>query len=301
VSTPAIVECAGAPRDIGLDQGRECRALLRARFRSLPGWERLRLRMARSDPATSRASRDMRRHFPHQAEALEGMARGAGVPRAWLAQRLAREHAADSASAACEGVGAGDRGQRLLARSVAGDVIVRRIRPDGGFESLELVRPWLTSGLAGVNEEGLAMLCARVGDEPGDCAAPAVLLARDCLQQFDSVAAALEWCTGRPAGGRATLLLADAGGELAAVEVAGSGRRARCADGGPLVAAPTDRSAAIEKSLGAARSVTAESLVRALTGGSNVDECVLVDPQHRRLGLASAGAEPTWFPVQPSS
>jgi hypothetical protein len=298
VSRPAIVECAGAPRDIGLDQGRACRALLRARFRSLPWWEQLSLRTARSDPATLRASRDMLRHFPHQAEALEGMARGAGVPRAWLAQRLAREHAADSASAGCEGVGAGDPGKRLLARSVTGDVIVRRIRPDGGFGSLELVRPWLTSGLAGVNEEGLALLCAQVGDEPGDCAAPAVLMARDCLQQFDSVGAALEWCTGRPAGGRATLLLADASGELAAVEVAGPARRVRRADAGLLVAAPPDRSAAIEKSLRAAPSVSPETLVQSLTASTEVDACVLVDPEQRRLGLAAAGEDPTWFPVR---
>ncbi len=298
MSRSAIVECAGAPRDIGLDQGRACRALLRARFRSLPGWERLRLRTARSDPATSRASRAMLRHFPHQAEALEGMARGAGVPRAWLAQRLVREHAADAASNRCEGVAAGDPGKVLLARSVAGDSIVCRFRPDGGFGSLELVRPWLTSGLAGVNEEGLALLCAPVGDEPGSCAAPAVLLARDCLQQFDSVGAALEWCTGRPAGGRATLLVADASGELAAVEIAGAARQVRRADAGLLVAAAADRSAAIEKSLRAAPSVTAETVVQTLTAGSSVDECVLVDPVQRRLGLAAAGAEPIWFPVR---
>ena len=298
MSRPAIVECAGAPRDIGLDQGRACRARLRARFRSLPRWERLRLRTVRSDPATSRAWRDMLRHFPHQAEALEGIARGAGVPRAWLARRLVREHAADAASNRCEGVAAGDPGKVLLARGVAGDSIVCRVRPDGGFGSLELVRPWLTSGLAGVNEEGLALLCAPVADEPGACAAPAVLLARECLQQFDSVGAALEWCTGRPAGGRATLLVADASGELAAVEIAGPARRVRRADAGLLVAAPPDRRAAIEKSLCAAPAVTAETVVQTLTAGSSVDECVLVDSVQRRLGLAAAGAEPSWFPVQ---
>jgi hypothetical protein len=240
----------------------------------------------------------MLRHFPHQAEALEGMAGGAGVPRAWLAHCLAREPAADSLAVGGEGVGAGDPGKRLLARSVAGDVIVRRIRPDGGFGSLELVRPWLTSGLAGVNEEGLALLCAQVGDAPGDCAAPAILLARDCLQHFDTVAAALEWCTGRPAGGRATLLLTDASGELIAVEVAGSARRVRRADGGLLVAAPPERSAAIEKSLRVTPSGSAGALIQSLAAGTEVDACVLVDPDQRRLGLAAPGAQPTWFPVR---
>jgi hypothetical protein len=123
-------------------------------------------------------------------------------------------------------------------------------------------------------------------------------MVRDCLQQFDSVGAALEWCTGRPAGGRATLLLADASGELAAVEVAGPARRVRRADAGLLVAAPPDRSAAIEKSLRAAPSVSPETLVQSLTASTEVDACVLVDPEQRRLGLAAAGEDPTWFPVR---
>ena len=300
MSRPAPIECTGAPRDIGLDQGRACRALLRARFASLPEWERLLLRAGLCDRATARVARDMQRYFPHQAEALQGLARGAGVPRLWLARRLAREHRAGSAPAASEGLAAvasGDPGRTFLARSVAGEAIVRRILSDGGFGSLELTRPWLTSGLAGVNDRGLALVCSLAADEPGDCAAPAALLVRDCLQQFDSVGAALEWCVGRPAGGRATLLLADASGELAAIDVAGTERRVRRAEAGLLVAATADRGAAIEKSLRAASPVNAESLVRALTGGSPASDCVLVDPAERRLGLAVAATPLHWIPL----
>ena len=61
---------------------------------------------------------------------------------------------------------------------------------------------------------------------------PSTPLLQDCLQRFAALEAALEWCLGRPAERQATLLLADAHGEIAAVEISASGRRVlRPADG----------------------------------------------------------------------
>jgi hypothetical protein len=297
---PPPIECTGAPRDVGLDQGRACRPGLAVGFASLPPWRRWALSLGRSDRLTALAARDLRRHFPHQAEVLEGLARGAGVPRAWLAQRLARAHAAEAEAAGIwgvEAVASGDPQTPLLARGVDGDWILRRVRPDGGFAALELARSWLPSALAGVNDRGLAVVCVPGAAGTGECAAPALLLGRDCLQQFDSVGAALEWCEGRPAGGRATLLAADAGGEVAAVEVAGADRRVRRADGGLLVMAPAERGAATEKSLRAASPVAPEAVVRALTAGSATRACVVLDPAERRLGVAVPGAALHWLPV----
>ena len=72
------VSCRGAPRDLGWDQGRACATTLRG-VRGPRGW--------RSGRQQSALLGDLRRHFPHQAEQLEGIARGAGIRLAALASQ----------------------------------------------------------------------------------------------------------------------------------------------------------------------------------------------------------------------
>jgi hypothetical protein len=89
--------------------------------------------------------------------------------------------------------------------------------------------PWI-----GVNESGLAL--AATGDRRRSaCVAHAALLARDCLERFESVESALSWCLGRPCAMGGSLLMADAAGELAGVEMLATGREVRRADSGVLV------------------------------------------------------------------
>ena len=182
------VECAGAPRDLGLDQGRACRAELCERFAALPWAEALALRLGRGDASLRRLQRDLARHLPHLSEVLAGLAVGARVPELFLARELAAELAAGSAPAAAL---AGETG--LLVRSQPGPRLVRRNRPEGLFASLDLTRPWLPAALLGVNERGLAVAVAGSGPAEGGCAAPAPLLAQDCLERFEALDAALDW------------------------------------------------------------------------------------------------------------
>jgi len=222
-----LVDCAGAPRDLGLDHGRACRAELADRLAGLPWAEGLRLRLGLADAPVRRLQRDLARHFPHLSESLAGLAVGAGVPEAFLAREIAAELASGAVPAAAL---AGEAA--FLVRPLAGPRLVRRSRPEGLFASLELTRPWLLSTLLGVNERGLAVAVAESGTRGGRYAAPAALLAQDCLERFEALDAALDWCAGRPAGGTATILLGDAAGEVAGIEIAGSERRVlRPADG----------------------------------------------------------------------
>ena len=63
-------------------------------------------------------------------------------------------------------------------------------------------------------------------------AAPAALLAQDCLRRFDGLDAAIDWLLVRPGGGSSLLMLADLSGEIAGVAVDGDLRRLlRPADG----------------------------------------------------------------------
>jgi len=245
------IHCEGAPRDLGLDQGRACRGELRARFERRPQWRR-RLRLPGvEENRTARLARDLTRHYPQQSETIEGLARGAGVPRGWFAETLAFELAAPrptqvGGAAALAASPARTDGDCLVARTLGCEPVVRRSEPEGGFASVELTLPWLTAALAGVNEGGLAVASVSLpgGFAAAGCAVPAALLVQDCLARFDSIGGAVDWCCGRPVGGHGVILLADAAGQLAAVEIDADDRRLVPPEDGLLLAGAAHEDAA---------------------------------------------------------
>ncbi len=290
----AAIECAGAPRDLGLDQGRACRESLRQTFERSPRRERWPLPLG---AAHARVARDLKRHFPHLAESLAGLAAGAGVPERWLVRRLVAELAAPRKARV---VACASPAGPLLAVDCVGRWIARRSRPEGGFACLELARPWLVSAVAGVNEAGLAVVAASGSAAPGACSAPAALLAQDCLQRFARVESALDWCCGRPAGESAALLFADSRGELAGVELRGDSRRLLHPESGVLAWEDAGgEPLQLAKALREAAPASPAGLVRALApaAAAGVAAAVL-EPGTRRLGVLCAGAadcEPEWL------
>jgi len=292
-----VISCEGAPRDVGGDQGRACAAVLGAHYDGLPGLERARLRLGRVAPATRRLARDLARHFPRQAEAIDGMARMARVPRAWLVERLARELPEASAGAALAAGPELAAGAALAARTTAAGLILRRSAPEGGFRSLELTTPWLTGSLAGVSEAGLAVAVVRDprGAASTACTAPAILLAQDCLHRFESLEGALDWCLGRPASGPATLVLADADGEVAGVSISRETRSVLRPADGMILAGGSPDAATPEavKALREAAPLTPASLVRGL-----VSDVAALDPLNRRIGLAEIDGVVEWVALE---
>ena len=291
------IRCEGAPRDLGLDQGRACRFELRARFGRGRWWHRWRQQAGLGGTRAALLTRDLTRHFPQQSEAIEGMVRGAGIPYGWFAETLALELAAEVPTrVGSEGALAVGppltAGRCLVARTLAFEPIVRRSEPEGGFASVELTLPWLTAALAGVNEGGLAAVSVSLpGVSAADaCAVPAALLVQDCLARFDSLDAAVEWCTGRPAGGRVAIALADASGGAVAVEVDGDARRVVRAEEG-FVSAGGARDAAA--ALRAAAPLDVGALAKILDA-----RLAAVDPAGRRIALLDASAASVdWFEV----
>jgi hypothetical protein len=202
------IECEGAPRDLGLAQGRACRIDLErsAARRSIVE----KLEDLLPGGSASRRLRDIKRHYPHQSESMAGLSVGAGVSETWLVRQLNAD--GDPAPMA-----ATIQEHALLARGFQGDTVVRRSRPEGLFRSVELTRPWLTSSLIGVNERGLGVAVSCGAGTAVE--APAILLAQDCLERFENTEAAVEWCLNRPATGPATVFLLDAAGDAAGVEI----------------------------------------------------------------------------------
>jgi len=225
------VSCEGAPRDLGRAQGVASRAVVRSEARADTSLRHWLDRLGLGDAATSRWRRDLRRYFPHQHEWQEGVARAAGVPdRALLRAAIAALEQERRAVLVGRETGAGP----LLLRTPAAGSELRRVRPEGRFASIELASPLLATPWIGVNEAGLGVAVSG-GHQPGPCRAHAALLARDCLERFESVESALAWCTGRPAAPGAAILLADATGELAGIELTPTGRLLRRPENGELV------------------------------------------------------------------
>jgi len=306
-----VVDCAGAPRDMGRAQGSACRTALRADFEALPFWTRSALRFGRRDSHSAHVARDVRRYFPHQAETQEGMSRAAGVPRAFLQRALAHTFAtrpprftAGVAAVAAHARGDAAPTPSYLAARLTPEVLVRRSEPEGCFRSIEVTLPWFSSALGGVNEVGLAVGCIPGGWETSPCAAPAVLLVAECLERVGGIEAALDWCMGRPSGGRATLLFGDASGDVAGIEIAGAERRVlRAVDGYLAVMDGSGTGSDIGKALRDRPPTDLDELDAALEGGSaalpgEAARLLVLDSVDRRLGLREpAGGAVRWFPV----
>ena len=139
-----------------------------------------------------------------------------------------------------------------------------------------------------MNEAGLAVVAAPGSGAPGACAAPAALLAQDCLQRFAKVESALDWCCGRPAGHAAALLFADSRGELAGVEIRAGSRRVLRPEGALLAWADTGAAGdELAKALREAAPATPAALARVLAPAASGGFAAL-DPSARRLGLLPA-------------
>jgi hypothetical protein len=268
---PELV-CSGDPRDLGLDQGLHFREVIRAeverRLRG-KGSGRLLSSLAGRDPEIARAARDATRFFPHMAERAEGIARGARVSSADVAALLAREcRGGGKTLVGIRAEGSGSGVSIALSSEREAPLFVRRSQPENGYRSLEIGIPWRVPALAGVNQHGLAVAASGMvssSEQLSTCAAPAALLVQDCLQRFDGVEKALEWCERRPAGGDASILFADANGALARVDLTGELRQVhRDMDGILLGAGPPARVASVEKACRASERLDAEALRRIL-------------------------------------
>jgi hypothetical protein len=242
----AVLECAGAPRDLGGDQGRGWQEALAA-YAGGGLLARLRALARPADPATRRALAELKRHFPHQWEQLEGMARGAGASPRDLGGAMLETLAELAGPGPVAFVH--DSAPRLGCWLPPG-ARPRRARPEGRFQSVELTLPILTTPVAGVNEAGLGLATGFGPCRPEPGRAPAALLLRDCLERFESVEPALAWCLGRPAGPPGLILLADASGDVAGVEILPAERRVRRpVDGLLVLGRPGAREAALAKAL----------------------------------------------------
>ena len=301
MSRPPAVACEGAPRDLGLDQGRFAHHLVAQALGELPTAGFLDRWLPDPHEPAVRLGRDLRRYFPHMAERTTGLARGARVPERALWELL-RGVVGRTSGAALAVAGSVVRAIDFPAL----DILVRRSTPGEDFRSIDLVVPGLVPALAGVNEHGLVVVASwSVGSGVEDtepCRAPGLLLVQDCLQRFSGVGAAVEWCERRPAGGETTIVLADGSGALAAVHVTPQVRQVVEPRDGLLVAPfATQRAEALRKQVSSATRLDGASLGAALRAEEEArDLLVHFEPGAPRLGVQGPeDAAPEWIELVP--
>jgi hypothetical protein len=297
--------CEGAPRALGLDQGRPCasaiRAWLEARgLRSKPRAFPALRRLTAGPALGAGVGREVVRHYPHTVERMSGIARAARVPLESLMEDVVASAyggghpLATPAVAVATGFGSADPDEAHIARGFAGGLpwLLRRSRPEVGFASVEVTLPWLAGAVAGVNEAGVAAAVATplaAPRERGLTAAPAWLLVQECLQRFDGLDASLEWCLRRPSAGAFSLLLAGADGEVAAVDVTDEGTRLRQRGAQSAVAGGTPAVAAsLRKRIAAGENSSADWAGHGDAAGSSQ---VRLQPTARGLEWRGPGSE----------
>lgn len=247
-----IVECTGSHYEMGQQQGAARRSDLTAslergvlEFAGLAGGRRERQILAVASPTLSvigRAGkrfigRDVQAHYPDQYERMRGIAAGAEVAlhRLFLAPAieivLNRTIYAMPPAGACSAVAiTGDRsatGEPVIAKNFdyprAGleTYLARHSRPRGGARSLDVTHSPLAGSHEGINEHGLAVTY-NYGSFRGRPAARVSIttLVQELLERCATVDEAVALLRVRPRSGGALLMLADASGELASVELA---------------------------------------------------------------------------------
>jgi hypothetical protein len=216
-----VIETGGPPYRQGWEQGERLAEAVRqevAPLRGQAGWLEWQRRLRRSHRG---AGRLVRRFLPQHHERLSGVADAARVPLAALELLTAVERVRVSSA-----LGSGGLDLRIESDEIRNRLLLRRTVPDvGGFSSVEVTASSWAGSLAGVNTEGLAVVC--LSDERTE-SPTARLLTQELLLRTPSLEAAVEHARRRGlyVGGSWTLLVADRSGRGVRVECdAGSVRR----------------------------------------------------------------------------
>lgn len=244
----AIV-CEGSARAMGSAQGEALRPLIHAARRDLERLEAFRLQQPAWLPiypayrwlAERKAGRYLARAGASGksglTERLAGIAEGAGAGVRTIALFNAMEPllSAVEGCTACPGAcsAAAVRGRRsgagepIIAKNfdylemVQPYQILRESRPRGGYRSLEFTTAPLVGAVDGMNEAGLCITYnyAFAIDVPAGPAPSISMVIGEALARFATVPEASAWIASAPRWGAGLLMLADASGDIASLEL----------------------------------------------------------------------------------
>lgn len=243
-----IVICQGTPYEMGRSQGIALREKIHAAHAALSDLEAFRQQQPWWLPfplyrrlAQRRASRlladPLKRYYPEFSQRLLGLADGAsvnpGMPYLFNALEPLLSYIGGSTACpgACSAVALrGSRSARsepMIGRNfdylplVQPFYTMRDCRPEDGFRSVEFTVAPLVGAVDGMNERGLCITYDYAFTTDADSASPVPIsvLIGETLQRCSTVAEAAAWMSHRPRWGGGLLMLADAGGDIASLEL----------------------------------------------------------------------------------
>lgn len=252
------VECHGDPRELGVAIGESLKERIRIAERILPDFETFRLHQPWWMPnsvfyyVAQRRARwtlepNLAANYPAIQERLVGIAQGAQTTVEFLYLFHALESASTGACdvlpslAACTAVAV--NGSRTASRhsllthnfdlvpATAPLLSLRRNSGSGPFRSIGLSLAPMAGTIDGINERGLSITYNYAPTTDYDETEPPISLAiDDALGNCSTTTQAIDRITSYPRGGGALLMLADARGEVAALELSARHHHRRWTD-----------------------------------------------------------------------
>lgn len=242
------VVCSGTPFEMGLAQGTALKTKIHAAREVLTKLEAFRLKQPWWLPfscylwlSERRATRflelPLERDYPEMKDRLLGIAQGAGVSpgRIHLFNALEPLLSSIGGSTTCPGACSavavrGSRsvtGEPMLARNfdylplIQPFYVMRESRPNKGFRALEFTTVPLGGAVDGMNEKGLAITYdyAFTTDRSPVPSGPISMAISEALERCTSVAEAADWIIKKPRVGGGLLMMADAQGDIASLEL----------------------------------------------------------------------------------
>jgi len=240
--------CKGSPRQMGLAQGLAAKNKIRTARLALAELEAFRLqrpwwlpyglhRWLSEQKASRFLAAPLAEAYPDMKERAVGIAEGAGVNLSSVLLFNALEPLLSSVAGctacpgACSALAVRGRrsatGEPILVRNfdylplVQPFYMVRDSRPEGRLRALEFTIAPLAGVVDGMNEAGLCITYnyAFTMDDPKAPAAPISMAIAECLQRSRTVTEAADFISSRQRWGGALLMLVDAGGDIASLEL----------------------------------------------------------------------------------
>ncbi len=249
-SASKVIEvlCQGTPREMGLAQGVGVQNKIHAARQALTKIEPFRLQQPWWLPyplycwlAEQRASRFLAgplcRDYPAMGQRLAGIAEGAAIGLKAIYLLNALEPLLSSVGGctvspgACSAVAVRGRrsitGEPIVARNfdylplVQPYFLVRESRPQGRLRAFEFTSAPLAGAVDGMNEDGLCITYnyGFTTDEPRAPAAPISMAIAEALERCGTVAEAADSIASKPRWGGGLLMLCDASGDIASLEL----------------------------------------------------------------------------------
>ncbi len=255
-----LFEFAGDHYEMGFNQGMQFKEAMGGFFGTLERSEAFAVSRPPLFPARAhfgyRARRafqelapDIQTHYPNQKRKIDGMAKGSGFLDQLFYLAAAQELSPDGVSyrlGACTALGVAPERfvmkEPVVIKNYDGPLeyqpfyVTQRCQPEEGIENISVSIAGLAGCHDGMNRHGLVLSCnCASGTDLPKVMVPTSILVQETLERCRTTEEAVGFLTRSRRGSGALIMVADAEGELASVELSPNFSGVRTAENGVLI------------------------------------------------------------------